>query len=121
MGEVFDYTRGCFPEKVHAYAEKQGIDDARNNDPPPQVVLPDELMGLPIRLDGYDDLFKQAMLYFTSVSNITNLPLNYSILAPVQIILRLENSNCAKKRTCHFDVPRHYPVLLPVAGESIPF
>jgi DNA-3-methyladenine glycosylase len=33
-------------------------------------------------LYGYDDLFKQALSYFTFVSNIVNLPLNYSILAP---------------------------------------
>ena len=45
------------PEQVHSYNKEKHVDYTRNKDPFPQFVLADELMGVDIRLDGYDDLF----------------------------------------------------------------
>lgn len=48
------------PEKIHARYKKQGVNDARHQDPFPQTVLPDKAVRLGKRLDGYDDFFKQT-------------------------------------------------------------
>jgi hypothetical protein len=43
------------PEKIQAYGEQDGIEDARDNDPFPQLMAAHELMGPGISLKGYDD------------------------------------------------------------------
>ena len=55
---------GC-PEKVEADTEEDHIEDTRNEDPFPDLMFRDEMMGLDIRLEGYDDFFEQfSFCYF---------------------------------------------------------
>jgi hypothetical protein len=48
------------PEKIHADAEQDGVEDAGYQDPFPDAVFGDELVCLVIRLEGYDDFFQQV-------------------------------------------------------------
>jgi hypothetical protein len=50
---------GRLPKEIHADAEEDRVEHPRDNDPLPQLVFGDELMGLYIGLEGYDNFFQQ--------------------------------------------------------------
>jgi hypothetical protein len=54
---------GRFPKEVHTYTEKDRIEHPRDNDPLPELMFGDELMGFYIRLEGYDNFFQQKVLF----------------------------------------------------------
>jgi hypothetical protein len=53
--------RGRAAEKIHAHNKKDGVNNARYNDPFPKLMLPDEMVHFIKGLDRYDDFFKQAL------------------------------------------------------------
>ena len=60
-------------EEIHGNDKENGINDAGNNNPLPQFVLPDKQMRFIIALNRYNDLFEQ-LNYFAI--NINELKLN---------------------------------------------
>jgi hypothetical protein len=59
FAEPGDGCVGGIPEKVHAYAEEYRIQQSGDNDPFPQPVFADEMVGFGIGLEGNYNLFKQ--------------------------------------------------------------
>ena len=57
---------GGFHKEIHAYAEKEGVEYPGYQDPFPQFVLGDKVMGLSVGLESYDYFLKQneKLLYF---------------------------------------------------------
>jgi len=51
-------------EVVHADAKEDRIKHARDEDPLPQVMFGDEVIGFYIRLEGYDNFFEQRLFSF---------------------------------------------------------
>ncbi len=47
------------PEEVHARNEQKTVSNSGNNDPFPQPMFADKLVGLKIGLYGNDNFFKQ--------------------------------------------------------------
>ena len=52
IAEVFDGARGAFAKEIHAYAKQYHVNDARNDDPFPEAVFTDKVVGFTIRLNG---------------------------------------------------------------------
>ena len=67
FAEPGDGGIGGIKEEVHAHAKQQGIEQAGDDDPFPQLVFAYKLVGLGIGLDGYNDFFKQGSLLFFSL------------------------------------------------------
>ena len=61
-----DSGAGGFYKEVHAYAKKERIKYPGYEDPFPQFVLDDKVMGLGVGLESYDYFLKQneKLLYF---------------------------------------------------------
>ena len=60
FAEVADGDSGGLPEEVEADAKEDRIENAGDQDPFPNLMFGDEMMGLDIRLEGYDDFFEQS-------------------------------------------------------------
>ena len=52
---------GRATEKIHTYYEQKSINDPRNNDPFPELVLLDESVHFRKGLDCYDNFFEQIL------------------------------------------------------------
>jgi hypothetical protein len=50
---------GGFQEEIHTCREQKRIQDARDDDPFPQFVLGNEMMGLNVGLEGYYNFLEQ--------------------------------------------------------------
>jgi len=61
VAEPADGGAGGFEEEIHADTEEECIDDSWNDDVFPQFVLCNEMVRLYIRLEGYDNFFKQEL------------------------------------------------------------
>jgi len=61
-----DGGAGGIYKEPHAYAKKEGIEYPGYNDPFPQFVLSNKVMGLGVGLESYDYFLKQneKLLYF---------------------------------------------------------
>ena len=67
-------------EIVHADEEKDGIEHAGNDDPLPELVFCDEMVGLYIRLERYDNFFQQdAIFVFVRLGIGVSYPSNLRI------------------------------------------
>lgn len=64
VAEPGDGGIGRLPEKVYAYAEQDGIQDAGDEDPFPELMFADEMMRFDIRLEGYNNFFEQSAFLF---------------------------------------------------------
>lgn len=62
--EVFNNRCGALPKKINTHAKKQQVDDSRDQYPFPQIMLIDKLVSPEIRLDSYDNFFKQSGFLF---------------------------------------------------------
>jgi hypothetical protein len=72
MAEGADGGRGGFPKEIHTDTEKDRVQDARDQDPFPQLVFADEMVRFHVRLKGYDDFFEQDLflLFILDGSNV---------------------------------------------------
>ena len=70
IGEVFDHMGGRLAEEIHTHDKKDHIDNARNNDPFPQIVFLDETMRFEIGLYRYDEIFQQMLVLFECLCKI---------------------------------------------------
>ena len=61
--EAADGGDGGDPEEIEADAEQDGIEYSGNEDPLPELMFGDEMVGLGIRLEGYNDFFEQVVLF----------------------------------------------------------
>jgi len=72
LADPGDGRAGGLQEKVHARTEKEGIQYAGDQDPFPQFVLSNEMMGLDVGLKGYNNFLKQdegLLCYFVRSDN----------------------------------------------------
>jgi hypothetical protein len=58
LAEVADGDGGRIPKEIEAYAEQDSIEYTRDQDPFPDLMFGDEMMGLDIRLECYDYFFE---------------------------------------------------------------
>jgi hypothetical protein len=72
LAQPGDGRIGGRQEEVHTYTEKEGIEYAGDQDPFPQFVLSNEMMGLDVGLKGYNNFLKQdegLLCYFVRSFN----------------------------------------------------
>ena len=64
MAEPGDGFAGGLPKEIHADTEQDGIKYAGDQDPFPQLVLHDKVMGFDVGLEGYDYFLEQKIFLF---------------------------------------------------------
>jgi hypothetical protein len=64
--QISDHLIGTLTKKIDANAKNDHIECTRQKDPLPEFVAPYEVVGLHIRLNGYDKLFQQSAYFYVS-------------------------------------------------------